>query len=102
MARCAPSTPSRGSSEIFTAAGDLSLLRPALPAAAECPALTFGPDAGPTPAADPVRLPAFPALAHATSVEVNVEPGRQAFDCASLRQFSGVRRVAPPRPPHRA
>ena len=86
--------PFPGNCQNFTAAGDLSLLRPALPAGAECPALTFAPDTGPTPAADPVRLPAFPALAHATSVEVNVEPGRQAFDCASLRQYSGVRRLA--------
>jgi hypothetical protein len=46
------------------------------------------------PAAGPVALPVFPALAAARSVDVTVGPLRQPFDCASLLQFPGVRRLA--------
>jgi len=78
----------------FAAAGDLSLLSPALSAAAGLPPnLTFAPDTHPSRDAEPVRLPHFAALAGARSVAVSVVPLRQPFDCASLRQFPQARRV---------
>ncbi len=78
----------------FTVVGELSRLRPALAAGTSCPRLSFTPDTKPSRHADPLRLPRFPGLAGATSVEVTVAPLRQPFDCTSLLQFPDVRRVA--------
>lgn len=77
----------------FSAAGDLTLLTPRLAAGADCPPVHFAPDTAPAPSV-PYGLPRLIALATATSVTVSVPPLRQPFDCASLRQFPGVRGLA--------
>jgi hypothetical protein len=73
--------------------GDLSLFTAALADGAACPTLAFAPDTRPAPHAPPLRLPDLPALAGAHAVTVAVRPLRQAFDCASLLQFPGIRRL---------
>ena len=76
----------------FAATGNLSLLTPVLAPGAECPPLRFRPDT--TAAREvPCALPRMPALAGATDVGVSVPPLRQPFDCASLLQFPGLRRL---------
>ncbi|MGW4948432.1 hypothetical protein ACWEOZ_43360 [Actinoplanes sp. NPDC004185] len=78
----------------FTAYGNLPALSVSTGAEARCPALHFCPRTLADPAAGPVGLPVFPALAAARSVDVTVGPVRQPFDCASLLQFPEVRRLA--------
>lgn len=78
----------------LTFAGDLSLLTVALAAGAACPArLGFAPRTRPARDAEPVRLPQLTSMACAGAISVFVEPLRQPFDCASLRQFRRARRL---------
>ncbi|GAA0898684.1 hypothetical protein GCM10009557_74120 [Virgisporangium ochraceum] len=76
----------------LSVAGDLSL--PTVGVTDGCPGLTAHPDTLPAGDAAPLALPAFPGLAACRSVDVYVSPLRQPFDCASLLQFPGLRRVS--------
>jgi len=55
---------------------------------AQIPHLTFCPNYPKRCAS--YKLPVFPKLAQAASVEIGYSPGKAPFDCASLLQFSGL------------
>ena len=74
--------------------GDAGLFHPELAADATCPPLRFVPDTGPSPTAPPIALPVLDRLSGATNVDVWTTPLRQAFDCASLLQFPGIRNLS--------
>jgi hypothetical protein len=70
--------------------GDLDLLKVSIAAGAEMPAITFTP----APTSQTVRkVPPLPAFAKATSVDISADVVGTPFDCSSLLQFSGLRRL---------
>lgn len=70
--------------------GDLVLLKVSIAAGAELPAITFIPAAT---SATVRKVPPLPAFAEVTSVDISADVVGTPFDCGSLLQFSGLRRL---------
>ena len=83
-----------GAHRLATFKGDLDLLKVSIagdePAAAELPAVTFIPAAT---SATVRKVPPLPAFAEVTNVDISADVVGTPFDCGSLLQFSGLRRL---------